>query len=110
MFEPLPHAVTCLLAGNALLLSKLGVSRALAGRNARLLTAASFVSTTGTWLQLVAQNWLVLQLTHSTAAVGLTVGLQASAAGSLSLTGGLVADRVSRRALLVTTQLTQAVL
>ncbi|MCU1427124.1 MAG: transporter [Actinomycetia bacterium] len=84
--------------------------RALSNRNARLLTGGSLVSTTGTWLQLVAQNWLVLKLTGSTAAVGATVALQALPAAALTLGGGLIVDRCSRRRLLLITQSAQAVL
>src|SRR4051812_335765 len=84
--------------------------RALANRNARLLTIGTFVSVTGTWLQLVAQNWLVVRLTGSTAAVGATVALQALPTAALALGGGLIADRYSRRRLLVLTQTAQAAL
>ena len=50
--------------------------RALAGRNFRLYFTGQIVSTIGTWMQLLAQSWLVLQLTHSGVALGLNVTLQ----------------------------------
>jgi MFS family permease len=56
-------------------------------------------------MQLVAQNWLVLQLTGSTAAVGVTVMLQAVPALLLGLWGGAVVDRLPRQRVLVGTQL-----
>ena len=51
--------------------------RSLRTRNYRLFAAGQVVSNTGTWMQRVAQDWLVLQLTHgSGTALGITTGLQ----------------------------------
>ncbi len=61
-------------------------------------------------MQLVAQNWLVMELTGSTAALGSSVMLQALPGVVLALWGGLLADRVSRRGLLMVTQGLHAVL
>ncbi|HET6167244.1 MAG TPA: MFS transporter [Marmoricola sp.] len=84
--------------------------RALRIRNYRLYAAGSVVSNTGTWMQRVAQDWLVLQLHHGSAAeastaLGLTTGLQFLPILLFSPYAGLVADRMPKRRLL---QLTQA--
>ncbi len=50
--------------------------RALAHRDYRLWAAADLVSTVGSWMQLIAQNWIVLELTHSPAKLGVTVTIQ----------------------------------
>jgi MFS family permease len=84
--------------------------RALRIRNYRLYALGGLVSNTGTWMQRVAQDWLVLQLHHGSAAeastaLGLTTGLQFLPILLFSPYAGLVADRMSKRRLL---QLTQA--
>jgi MFS family permease len=84
--------------------------RALRIRNYRLYAIGGVVSNTGTWMQRVAQDWLVLQLHHGSAAeastaLGLTTGLQFLPILLFSPYAGLVADRMSKRRLL---QLTQA--
>jgi MFS family permease len=84
--------------------------RALHNRNYRLYAMGGVVSNTGTWMQRVAQDWLVLQLHHGSAAsastaLGITTGLQFLPILLLSPYAGLVADRFSKRRLL---QLTQA--
>ena len=47
--------------------------RALAHRDYRLWAIADLISTVGSWMQLVAQNWIVLEITHSPAALGTCV-------------------------------------
>ena len=84
--------------------------RALRVRNYRLYALGGVVSNTGTWMQRVAQDWLVLQLHHGSAAeastaLGLTTGLQFLPILLFSPYAGLVADRMPKRRLL---QLTQA--
>lgn len=84
--------------------------RALRIRNYRLYALGGVVSNTGTWMQRVAQDWLVLTLHHGSAAeastaLGFTTGLQFLPILLLSPYAGLVADRMSKRRLL---QLTQA--
>lgn len=84
--------------------------RALRIRNYRLYALGGVVSNTGTWMQRVAQDWLVLQLhdgsaAEASAALGLTTGLQFLPMLLFSPYAGLVADRVSKRRLL---QLSQA--
>jgi MFS family permease len=78
--------------------------RSLAVRNYRLFAIGNFASITGSWMQLVAQNWLVLRLTGSTALLGLTVALQALPAALLGLLGGAIADRAARRKVLAIVQ------
>ena len=84
--------------------------RALRIRNYRLSAVGGVVSNTGTWMQRVAQDWLVLQLHHGSAAeastaLGLTTGLQFLPILLFTPYAGLVADRMPKRRLL---QLTQA--
>ncbi|MBO0776739.1 MAG: MFS transporter [Actinobacteria bacterium] len=79
--------------------------RSLQTRNYRLYAAGQVVSNTGTWMQRVAQDWLVLQLTHgSGTALGIATGLQFLPQLLFSLWGGMIADRYSKRAILLTTQ------
>jgi len=84
--------------------------RALRIRNYRLYALGGVVSNTGTWMQRVAQDWLVLTLHHGSAAeastaLGLTTALQFLPILLFSPYAGLVADRMPKRRLL---QLTQA--
>ena len=75
-------------------------------RNYRLYMAGAIVSNVGTWMQRVAQDWLVLELTDgSGTALGITTGLQFLPMLLLSVYGGVLADRYSKRKLLVVTQL-----
>jgi MFS family permease len=68
------------------------------------------VSNTGTWMQRVAQDWLVLQLAvNGGTAIGITTGLQFLPALLLSPLAGVVADRVPKRSLLQVTQVMMAV-
>jgi MFS family permease len=78
--------------------------RSLAVRNYRLFFGAAVVSNIGTWMQRVAQDWLVLQLTGSASALGLTVALQFLPFLLFGPWGGLAADRYSKRRLLGITQ------
>lgn len=78
---------------------------ALAVPNFRIYVGGAFVSNIGTWIQRVAQDWLVLQLSHGSAmAVGITTALQFLPALLLSPVGGLLADRFDKRRLLIFTQ------
>jgi MFS family permease len=74
-------------------------------RNYRLYWLGGLVSNTGTWMQRVAQDWLVLELTHSGAALGITTGLQFLPFLLVTPFGGLIADRFHKRRILVFTQL-----
>ena len=59
----------------------------------------------GTWMQMTAQSWLVLTLTHSSTDLGLTVALQALPVLLLGPYGGVIADRVDKRRLMITLQI-----
>jgi MFS family permease len=84
--------------------------RSLSNRNYRLYASGAVVSNVGTWMQRVAQDWLVLQLTHNNGtALGVTTGLQFLPILLLSPYAGLVADRFPKRRLLQVTQLMLAV-
>src|SRR5450755_2080223 len=58
----------------------------------------------GTWMQMTAQSWLVLTLTHSSTDLGLTVALQALPVLLLGPYGGVIADRVDKRRLMIALQ------
>ncbi len=81
-------------------------------RNYRLWFTGALVSNIGTWMQRVAQDWLVLtQLTHNSGvALGLVTGLQFAPALFVSPFAGVLADRMNRRKLLVITQVSMGVL
>ncbi|MFB9315631.1 MFS transporter [Nocardioides plantarum] len=79
--------------------------RALRNHNYRLYVAGTLVSNTGTWMQRVAQDWLVLTLGGGGTALGITTGLQFLPVLLLSPYAGVIADRFPKRRLL---QLTQA--
>ncbi len=84
--------------------------RSLHNPNYRRYAAGGFVSNTGTWMQRVAQDWLVLQLTAgSGVAIGITTGLQFLPFLLLSPLAGLVADRIPKRRLLQLTNIGMAV-
>ena len=79
--------------------------RALSVRNYRLYFTGQVLSNTGTWMQRVAQDWLVLDLSGTSGvALGITTGLQFLPYLLFSLWGGTLADRIERRRLLVWTQ------
>jgi MFS family permease len=79
--------------------------RALSVRNYRLYFSGQVLSNTGTWMQRVAQDWLVLDLSGGSGiALGITTGLQFLPFLLFSLWGGTLADRVERRRLLLWTQ------
>ncbi|MEU8224611.1 MFS transporter [Kribbella sp. NPDC048915] len=79
--------------------------RAFKVRNFRLYAAGAIVSNVGTWMQRVAQDWLVLELTHSGAALGIVTGLQFLPALLLGPYAGVLADRFPKRQLLTMTQI-----
>jgi MFS family permease len=71
---------------------------------------AAVISNIGTWMQRVAQDWLVLQLTGSASALGVTVALQFLPFLLFGPWGGIAADRYSKRRLLAITQSTMGAL
>ncbi|WP_131741343.1 MFS transporter [Actinomadura roseirufa] len=79
--------------------------RSLRTRNYRLFAIGSVVSNTGTWMQRVAQDWLVLDLAHGSGlALGITTGLQFLPLLLFGLWGGVLADRYPKRRVLAVTQ------
>ena len=84
---------------------RLQTFRALRYRNFRLLWISLIVSSVGTWMQIVAQSLLVLQITHGSAlALGIVALAQALSFFLFALVGGGVADRVDKRRFLLITQ------
>jgi MFS family permease len=72
--------------------------------NYRRYFVGQVISVSGNWMQLVAQMWLILNLPNSGVAVGLTAGLQFAPILLLGAWGGLIADRFSKRRVLMITQ------
>ncbi|MBC7929980.1 MAG: MFS transporter [Rubrivivax sp.] len=81
-----------------------GMFRALAHRNFRLFWAGAFLSNVGTWMQSLAQGWLVLQLTNSGTWLGVDNFVATVPGLLLTLVGGVIADLVDRKRLLIITQ------
>ena len=73
-------------------------------RNYRLYYIGQVISTSGTFMQSLAQSWLVLQLTHSGTALGLVAAMQFVPVLFLGPYGGVIADRFPKRKLLLLTQ------
>ena len=77
---------------------------ALRHRNFRLFWFGQLISLTGTWMQSIGQAWLVLELTHSALLLGVVGALQFLPVMLLSLFGGVLADRLPKRKVLLFTQ------
>lgn len=77
--------------------------------NFRTFVASQVVSNTGSWTQKIAQDWLVLTLSGSAAALGITTALQFLPTILFGLAGGLIADRFAKRRVLQITQASMAV-
>jgi MFS family permease len=84
--------------------------RALRHRNFRLFWTGQLISLVGTWMQQVAQAWLVLSLTGDPFMLGLTASAQFVPVLVLGLFGGIVADHLPKRRTLLATQTTAMVL
>lgn len=84
--------------------------RSLRTRNFRLYFAAQAVSGTGTWMQLVAQAWLVLRLTNSGVALGVTLALQFAPTLLGGPWAGVLVDRLDKRQLLRVTTVAEGLL
>jgi MFS family permease len=84
--------------------------RSLREPNYRRFFVGHAVSVVGTWMQRVAQDWLVLELTGSGVALGISTALQFGPVLLLGLWGGAVVDRVDRRRLILATQTVSALL
>ena len=80
---------------------------ALRYRDFRLLWIGAFLSTTGTWMQTVAQGWVVLQMTDSAFLLGVDGFLATGPMLVFSLFGGVIADRIDRRKIMLFSQYLQ---
>ncbi|WP_416237100.1 MFS transporter [Streptomyces sp. RB17] len=100
---PAPTATTTPIARKGSMFSSLKI------RNYRLFFIGQVVSNTGTWMQRIAQDWLVLSLTGSSAAVGITTALQFLPMLLFGLYGGVLVDRLPKRPTLLATQASMAV-
>src|SRR5580693_6307401 len=77
---------------------------ALAIPNYRRYVAGQSVSLIGTWMQMAAQSWLVLSLTGSATTLGVIVALQTLPVLVLGPYGGVIADRIDKRRLMIVLQ------
>ena len=80
------------------------IARALRNRDFRLFWSGNFLSNVGTWMQNVAQGWLVLQLTNSPFWLSVVGFASTIPILFLALIGGVIADHVDKRKLLMSTQ------
>ncbi|UKA66508.1 MFS transporter [Arthrobacter sp. FW306-05-C] len=78
--------------------------------NFRIFAAGHFIAVIAIWMQRIAQDWLVLQLSGSVTAVGITVALQFLPSLLLGPWGGMIADRFAKRKILILCQSVAAVL
>jgi MFS family permease len=83
---------------------------ALRFRNYRLYFSSQIVSFSGTWMQMIAQSWLVLELTGSGTALGAVMAMQFLPTLLLAPMGGVIADRFEKRRLIMITQSTAGLL
>ncbi len=81
-----------------------GTFAALSVPNFRRYFAGQAISMIGTWMQATAQSWLVLTLTHSSTALGVVVALQTLPLLLLAPYGGVIADRLDKRKLMIALQ------
>ncbi|MBV9046888.1 MAG: MFS transporter [Solirubrobacterales bacterium] len=77
---------------------------ALAVPNYRRYISGQSISLVGTWMQMTAQAWLVLTLTHSSTTLGVVVALQTLPVLLLAPYGGVIADRVNKRRMMISLQ------
>jgi MFS family permease len=89
---------------------RLRTFQSLGVRNFRLFFLGHLVSSTGTWMQQVGQDWLVLRLTDAALPLGITLALQFAPMLVLGAWAGVVADRLDKRRLLLATQSAMGVL
>ena len=86
-----------------------GAFAALSCRGYRIYLSGQSLANTGSWMQSIAQDWLIFSLTHSSTAVGVTMAFQYTPMLLLGLQAGAVADRVQKRRILLITQTLNAV-
>jgi MFS family permease len=77
---------------------------ALSVPNYRRYYSGQAISLVGTWMQMTAQSWLVLTLTHSSTALGVVIALQTLPVLLLGPYGGVIADRVDKRRMMIALQ------
>ncbi len=85
-------------------------ARAFRHRNYRLFFGGQLVSLVGTWMQAVAQGWLILQLTGDPFLLGVVAAMQWIPVMVLGLFGGLIADALPKRQTLIATQAVKMIL
>jgi MFS family permease len=81
-----------------------GAFTALSSRSYRIYISGQSLTNTGSWMQSIAQDWLIFSLTHSSTAVGVTMALQFGPMLLLGMHAGALADRLPKRSILLTTQ------
>ena len=86
------------------------ILRAFRHRNYRLFFGGQLISLTGTWMQSVAESWLVFRLTGSSALLGVASFASLAPVFLLATVGGTVADRANRHRIIITTQIISMVL
>jgi MFS family permease len=86
------------------------LTRALRHRNYRLFFSGQLISLTGTWMQSVAESWLVYRLTGSSALLGVAAFASQIPVFLFATIGGTVADRVNRHRIIIVTQTSAMVL
>jgi MFS family permease len=87
-----------------------GAFPALQSRNYKLYFSGQLISLIGTWLQIVAQGWLVLKLTNSAFQIGLVTALSSIPTLFFTLFGGVIVDQFSKKRILLFTQISAMVL
>ncbi|MCW2935178.1 MAG: major facilitator superfamily 1, partial [Actinomycetia bacterium] len=85
-----------------------GAFAALTSRGYRIYLGGQSLANTGSWMQSIAQDWLIFSLTRSSTAVGVTMALQFLPMLLLGLHAGALADRLPKKRILLTTQLLNA--
>ena len=95
-------APTAQMQGSSL--RRAGTFASLRHRNFQLYFGGQLISVAGTWIQIIAQGWLVYQISHSEFLLGVTSFAAAVPALIVSPWGGAIVDRVPKRSLLVLTQ------
>ncbi|MEN9710327.1 MAG: hypothetical protein RL441_319 [Actinomycetota bacterium] len=84
-------------------LSQRNSFRSLRHRNFRLVWSAGLISNVGSWAQIIAQDWLVWELTHSSLAISVAATIQMIPSMMFSLQAGLIADRFPKDKILILT-------
>jgi MFS family permease len=79
-------------------------------KNYRFYFIGQIISVSGTWLQVVAQGWLVLQLTHSALLVGTVAALANIPSFFFSFLGGVIVDRFPKKHIVIFTQISSMIL